>query len=149
MIPTALAHSRFVNWVALVGATWLILQGLWWIWWYATHEGCAGGRVPGVTPFILFSTGGVLLTAAFWRLVVRRRRTLGLDDGPVWLAIALYLAQTAVILAGDWLWLECCLQDRGNWWGPQLIFFVLWAVIAALSLGLALRNLYMLLTMGR
>jgi hypothetical protein len=149
MISSPLPHHRFVNWVALVGATWLILQGLWWICWYEAHEGCTTGRVPGVTPLALFSAGGVLLTTAFWRLVVQRRRSLGLDDGPVWLAIALYLAQTAVILVGDWLWLEDCLQERGDGSGRQLIFFLLWAGMAFLSLGLALRNLYMLLTRGR
>jgi len=54
-----------------------------------------------------------------------------------------------VILTNDWLWLEDCLQELGNGSGRQLLFFLLWVGMAFLSLGLALRNLYMLLPRER
>ncbi len=153
----ALSNALFVRWVALVGACWLILQSVWWLWWLGTYSACtspaslesrqsilAFGLMPGLTAAIV----SLLLVAAFWRLIARRTLTLGRPPAPMVPAIGLYVAQSAVFLVADSLITNECLADpaiASGGTGTARLVLLVWLAAAAMSLGLALTHLYRLL----
>jgi hypothetical protein len=154
----ALNHIRFVRWLALIGACWLIVQSNWWLWWLAAYTTCAlpAGDVArarilsaGLTPTIVGALLSLLLTLAFWRLVCLRSAAISTPEPPLAVIAALSLAQTIAFVASDGLLLGSCPADATTA-SPATTtaraLLAIWAALATISLGLAARYLYRLLT---